>query len=68
MLKKTMIALAVLGLAGAVSITTAPTPAQAGLFCGAKATAKAGSWCARAAERRAARQAKWRAFWNGRKK
>lgn len=68
MLKKSLIACAALGLAGAVTLTTAPTPAQAGLFCGPKAMAKEGSWCQKAAERRAARQARWKAFWSGRKK
>ncbi|MDH3580341.1 MAG: hypothetical protein OEM91_06910 [Hyphomicrobiales bacterium] len=66
MLKKTLIAFAALGLAGTVTLTTAP--AQAGLLCGAKAMAKEGSWCQKAAERRAARQAKRKAFWAARKK
>lgn len=68
MLKKTLIAFAALGLAGTVTLTTAPAPAQAGLLCGAKAMAKEGSWCQKAAERRAARQAKRKAFWAARKK
>ena len=68
MFKKSLIALAALGLAGALTVTSAPTPAEAGLFCGPKATAKPGSWCQRAAERRAKRRHRWKAFWGGRRK
>lgn len=67
MLKHSLIALAALGLAGSVTLTNT-TPADAGIICGAKAKAKQGSMCQKAAERRAARRDRWRAFWSGKKK
>ncbi len=68
MMKKSLVALAALGLVGAISLTTSATPVHAGLICGPKAMAKDGGWCQRAAEKRAARQAKWKSFWSSRKK
>jgi hypothetical protein len=67
-MKKSLIALAALGLVGAVSLTGTTTPVQAGLICSEKAKAKEGSWCQKAAERRAARREKWKSFWSSRKK
>lgn len=66
MIKKSLIALAALGLAGAVSLPSS-TPAEAFFLCSAKAKATHGSWCQRAAERRAKRRDRWAAFWSKRK-
>lgn len=63
MLKKTVIALAMLGFAGALTLT--PTaPAEAFFVC-AKGSKHADSdRCKARAARQAERRAKWQAFWN----
>lgn len=63
MLKKTVIALALLGFAGALSLT--PTaPAEAFFVC-AKGSKHADSdRCKARAARQADRRAKWQAFWS----
>ena len=58
MIKKTILAIAALGLVGAVSLAPI-APAEAFFLCAKSTTYKQGSWC----ERRAERKARWAAWW-----
>lgn len=64
MLKKTLIAVAALGMAGAV--TLAPSaPAEAFFLCAKGSKQAASKACQDRAARQAERQARWQAFWDG---
>lgn len=65
MIKKTILAIAALGLVGAVSLTPM-TPAEAFFLCAKSAKHKKGGWCERRAERKAKTAAWWQSLWTKR--
>jgi hypothetical protein len=69
MIKKTILAMAALGLIGSVSLIPV-APAEAFFFCGKKATHKKGSWCERRTHKKVKRVTvrKPLKIWHGRDK
>jgi hypothetical protein len=62
MLKKTIIAVAALGIVGSVALTPS-APAEAFFFCAKNSKNAQSERCLSQAQRRADRKAKWADFW-----
>jgi len=67
MIKKTILAIAALGLVGAVSLTPI-APAEAFFLCAKSTVYKQGSWCERRAERKAETAVRWQSLLPGHEK